>query len=309
MNNKLTIVLTTYNRPKSLKSAIDSILFQSFKYFKLVILDNGSNKETSNLIMSYNDNRIEYIKNDVNDLEFLNRAFTFTKLKYLMITHDDDTMEEGLIERHISKMDSDNRIGLISSSINLINNQGYKLNKVRPRLKKDKRWTKEQFIQDYFFKGDIIPCPASIFRSSIIIENKFNYEWKVGPAVDLYLLFKINMLNHHIYLFKKPLYNYRIHQKQDSEKNRILLEYKVRPHIVKLLTNKNLYKYVKKYEQASLGIILQIILNNFFIGVFSFNELKRQINRLKNEGLRINFISLYWFLFGTMRGLKNFLFR
>jgi hypothetical protein len=66
---------------------------------------------------------------------------------------------------------------------------------------------------------------------------------------------------------------------------------------------------VKKYEQASLGIILQIILNNFFIGVFSFNELKRQINRLKNEGLRINFISLYWFLFGTMRGLKNFLFR
>ena len=171
MNNKLTIVLTTYNRPKSLKSAIDSILFQSFKYFKLVILDNGSNKETSNLIMSYNDNRIEYIKNDVNDLEFLNRAFTFTKLKYLMITHDDDTMEEGLIERHISKMDSDNRIGLISSSINLINNQGYKLNKVRPRLKKDKRWTKEQFIQDYFFKGDIYLVRQAYLDQALLLKT------------------------------------------------------------------------------------------------------------------------------------------
>ena len=67
MNNKLTIVLTTYNRPKFLKLAIDAILCQSYRRFKLVILDNGSAEETSQLIMSYNDDRIEYVRNEDNN--------------------------------------------------------------------------------------------------------------------------------------------------------------------------------------------------------------------------------------------------
>ena len=309
MKNKVTIVLTTYNRPKFLILALDSILRQTFKNFRLVILDNGSDNETYKLINSYDDKRIYYIKSDTNNLDFLNKAFTFTKLKYLMITHDDDIMEETLIERHIKKMDSNDEIGLISSSINLIDKEGDKLNKVRPRIKKDKNWSKNEFIEEYFLRGDIIPCPSSMFRSSVIIENNFNYEWKVGPAVDLYLLFKMNLLDHNIYLFKRPLYNYRIHENQDSEKNRISLEYQVRPYIVKLLIKNNLSKYVKKYEQSSLGIILQTTLNNFIGGTLSFNNFKKEINRLISEGLRINFISFYWTIIGIIRGVKNFLFK
>ena len=131
----------------------------------------------------------------------------------------------------------------------------------------------------------------------------------MGPAVDLYLLFKMNLLDHNIYLFKRPLYNYRIHENQDSEKNRISLEYQVRPYIVKLLIKNNLSKYVKKYEQSSLGIILQTTLNNFIGGTLSFNNFKKEINRLISEGLRINFISFYWTIIGIIRGVKNFLFK
>lgn len=305
MNNKLSIVLTTFNRPKFLKLAIDSILGQSYRRFKLIILDNGSEEETSRLIMSYNDQRIEYLRNDINNREFINRAFTYTDLKYLMITHDDDIMKNDLIERHINKMEIDDSIGLISSSVNLIDFNGNELNKVRPRLKKDKRWKKEEFIKEYFFKGDIIPCPSTIFRSSVIKKNNLKYNWDVGQAVDLFLLFQFNLLDYQIYLYKEPLYNYRIHENQDSEKNRISMEYKVRPHIIKLLTNSSLHNYVGKYKQASLGIILQIILNSFFVRSINFMELKKQINLLKNEGLTFNVISLYWFLFGILRGIKN----
>ena len=309
MNNKLTTVLTTFNRPKFLKLAIDSIIGQSYRRFKLIILDNGSEDETSRLIMSYNDQRIEYVRNNINNREFINRAFTYTDLKYLMITHDDDIMKNDLIERHINKMEMDDSIGLISSSVNLIDVNGNELNKVRPRLKKDKRWKKEEFIKEYFFKGDIIPCPSTIFRSSLIKKNKLKYNWDVGQAVDLFLLFQINLLDYHIYLYKKPLYNYRIHENQDSERNRISMEYQVRPYIIKLLKNSNLFKYISKYKQASLGIILQILLNSYFIRSISSIELKKQINKLVDEGLTFNFISIYWFLFGVIRGVKNYLFR
>ena len=176
-------------------------------------------------------------------------------------------------------------------------------------LKKDKRWKKEEFIKEYFFKGDIIPCPSTIFRSSVIKKNKLKYNWDVGQAVDLFLLFQINLLDHHIYLFKKPLYNYRIHENQDSEKNRISMEYQVRPYIVKLLKDSNLLKYISKYKQASLGIILQILLNSYFTRLINSMELKKEINKLVDKGLTFNFISVYWFLFGVIRGAKNFLFK
>ena len=34
-----------------------------------------------------------------------------------------------------------------------------------------------------------------------------------------------------------------------------------------------------------------------------------KINKLVDEGLTFNFISIYWFLFGVIRGVKNYLFR
>ena len=64
MKSKIAICLTTYNRPNYLKIAIDSILDQTFKNFRLIILDNGSDKRTWQLIEAYNDDRITYVRNN-----------------------------------------------------------------------------------------------------------------------------------------------------------------------------------------------------------------------------------------------------
>ena len=65
--SKLTIVLTTYNRPNFLKLAIDAILIQTFTDFDLVILDNGSDDRTSSVIKLFNDSRITSLKTEKND--------------------------------------------------------------------------------------------------------------------------------------------------------------------------------------------------------------------------------------------------
>ena len=79
MSKTLTIALTTYNRPNFLSESIESILNQTFKDFDLIILDNGSDKETRSVINLYQDSRIKYERNDTNDLEFVNRAFDYTQ--------------------------------------------------------------------------------------------------------------------------------------------------------------------------------------------------------------------------------------
>lgn len=310
MSKTLTIALTTYNRPNFLQESIKSILNQTFKDFDLVILDNGSTNETTSVIHSFNDTRISCVKNQTNDLEFVNNAFSYTKNDFLMIFHDDDIMEPTMLEEMIKIIKSDEEINTISCSINLINSDSKNLNKIRPRIIKDKVWAKEKFIKQYLFSGDIIPCPSTIFRSSIIKKYDFKYDWKVGPAVDLFLFFQINLLKGNMILLKKPLLNYRIHINQGSEQKRVELEIQVRQYIFKLLQENKLYTLSQKYLKASLGIILNILFNDVILGKLKYNNAINHLKKLKNERISlINIYTIYWTLIGVMRGLKNLLIR
>ena len=139
----------------------------------------------------------------------------------------------------------------------------------------------------------MLPCPATIFRSSVIKKNRLKYDFDVGPAHDLFLIFKINLLDYYIYLSKEPMFNYRIHNTQHSNLNRISLEYNIRPHAIKLFKNHNLNKLAKHYSQASLGLILQILINDFLIGKLKFisfkNELIKLINHKKAQKIGTNY--------------------
>ncbi|SVE58396.1 uncharacterized protein METZ01_LOCUS511250, partial [marine metagenome] len=157
MSKTLTIALTTYNRPNFLSESIESILNQTFKDFDLIILDNGSDKETRSVINLYQDSRIKYERNDTNDLEFVNRAFDYTQNDFLMIFHDDDVMKPNMLKEMIKIIKSDKEINTISCSIDLIDSESKNLNKVRPRIIKNKVWKKKGFIKEYLFSGDIIP--------------------------------------------------------------------------------------------------------------------------------------------------------
>ena len=61
----ITIVLITYNRPQYLKFAIDGILNQTYTDFELVVMDNGSDITTVELLDLYNDKRICIVRNNV----------------------------------------------------------------------------------------------------------------------------------------------------------------------------------------------------------------------------------------------------
>ena len=117
------------------------------------------------------------------------------------------------------------------------------------------------------------------------------------------MLFKCNLFDGKIVLSNKALYNYRLHQSQDSYINRFKLEYQVRPFILELLEQHKGLK--KKYKKASLGIIFQIVLNEFLTKNIDYNQFKTQFNKLISLGIGINLYSIYWTIFGILRGIKN----
>lgn len=66
MDPLISILMPTYNRDKYISNAIESIINQTFQEFELIIYDDGSTDNTSNIINAYKDKRIKYIKNKNN---------------------------------------------------------------------------------------------------------------------------------------------------------------------------------------------------------------------------------------------------
>src|SRR3989344_1865760 len=64
--SKVSVVLPTYNRAHTLERAVRSVLNQTHKDFELIVVDDGSTDNTRDIVVSFADGRIRYIKHESN---------------------------------------------------------------------------------------------------------------------------------------------------------------------------------------------------------------------------------------------------
>ncbi len=88
MNPKVSVIITTYNRPEELRRAVQSVLRQDFKNFELIIVDDGSNKKGD----LPKDARIRYFRNEKNmgGTYSLNRGLKEARGEFICPLDDDD---------------------------------------------------------------------------------------------------------------------------------------------------------------------------------------------------------------------------
>ncbi|EIJ81320.1 maturation of the outermost layer of the spore [Bacillus methanolicus PB1] len=96
----VSVILTSYNKPKTIGNAIESVLNQTFGNWELFIMDDHSQKETVEIIKRYiNDPRIHYFNSYIQDSErykttryatLINEAIPKTKGKYITYLTDDN---------------------------------------------------------------------------------------------------------------------------------------------------------------------------------------------------------------------------
>ena len=62
----VSIIIPTYNRADLISRSVKSVLNQTFKNFEIIIVDDGSTDDTENVVKSFDDLRIKYIKCEKN---------------------------------------------------------------------------------------------------------------------------------------------------------------------------------------------------------------------------------------------------
>lgn len=105
---KIAIITRTKDRPIFLRRAIESVRSQSFNDYIHVIINDGGEKDSLELLIKeYNDNRLHVIHNRVSNglVKSLNQGVKAITSEYVAILDDDDSWPKDRLEKTISFLD------------------------------------------------------------------------------------------------------------------------------------------------------------------------------------------------------------
>lgn len=113
---EVSIILCTYNRAKYLSQCIDSVIDQTFKNWELLVVDDGSNDQTFEIVNPY----LQKIQN-IRYLKHKNRKLAYSKnvgiqasfSSYITFLDSDDTYAPNHIESRFNYLKSHPEIDLI----------------------------------------------------------------------------------------------------------------------------------------------------------------------------------------------------
>lgn len=122
----VSVILPAFNAEMFLRESISSILNQSLKNIELVIINDGSTDSTEDIIKSFSDNRIVYLKNTINlgIIKTLNKGIDNAKGKYIARMDADDISMPNRLKRQIEVLENDESIDIVNIKAYILNDSG-----------------------------------------------------------------------------------------------------------------------------------------------------------------------------------------
>lgn len=123
----VTIGIPTFNRAdKFLRDAIDSACQQTYPTIEIIIADNCSSDNTSDLVKGIDDARITYYRHEKNIGPENNFNFLLEKSTgdYFLLFHDDDRIDADYVETCMESAEYKTHFGLIRTGIRIIDENG-----------------------------------------------------------------------------------------------------------------------------------------------------------------------------------------
>ena len=120
----ISIILPVFNCEKYIKDSVNSILKQSYKDFELIIINDGSNDRTAEIINSFNDRRIKYHFQQNQGLsKSINKGIGLAKYKYIARQDADDISLPLRLEKQIKHMKSNPKCYLLGTWAQIIHQE------------------------------------------------------------------------------------------------------------------------------------------------------------------------------------------
>jgi glycosyltransferase involved in cell wall biosynthesis/ubiquinone/menaquinone biosynthesis C-methylase UbiE len=115
-NEKVTVIIPTFNRSRSLIQSLESVLAQTYPNKEIIVVNDGSTDDTETVLKTYQD-KVTYLTKENGGLSSaVNVALPKATGKYVWVFADDDIALPKKLELQVRKFQEDQNIGLIHTS-------------------------------------------------------------------------------------------------------------------------------------------------------------------------------------------------
>ena len=238
---KVSVIMPVYNGEKYLKEAIDSILCQTYSDFEFIIINDCSADGSENIVLSYNDDRIVYIKNEENSgvARSLNVGLEKACGEYIARMDADDIALPDRFEKQVNFLDTHSEYGVCGCNI-----EKFSENEERPFLFS----TENDSIKIDLLFDSAVPHPGVMMRKSLGKDLYYDAHYEQAEDFELWTR-----------LIKKT---------QICNLPEILLKYRVHDFQVSNYQNERQLNSSKKIRYNNLAFVLGEIKANEYIDVF-----------------------------------------
>ena len=275
----LSIIIPVYNSEKYLKTCLDSVIYQNFKNFEVICINDGSKDNSLQILQEYaiKDNRI-FVINQQNTGQGIarNRALAQAKGKYILYLDSDDWLEDEALEKIYDKL-NDCPTDILIFNYNRCDGddtktkQNINFNAAFYNLFGEDVFTKEQAKAVLFSTSAL---QFKVYKKELLIKNDIKYA-------------ETNFIEDHIFFIKSFLL---------AESFCCLNDYLVNYRIHGQSTTKNSYKYIQTFKKI------------LYLSIDMFEKYKFSDDKLFEESFLLNRLEiiLYYFSITPFKYKRKF---
>lgn len=201
----LSVILSTHNDEKFISQAVTSILNQTYPYFELIIINDGSTDQTGEIIRSMTDKRIIYVEKENTGLaDSLNIGIHKSKYDWIVRMDGDDISLPDRFEKQVAAITPN--VDIIGTSALLIDIYGNMCGKiVLPS-------GKEQLLRLVKRAKPIFIHPTVMIRKTLLEKVGF-YDSNFKRSQDMNLWLRCLISCNELVNLETPLLYYRLYSK------------------------------------------------------------------------------------------------
>tara|TARA_B100000780_G_C21073227_1_gene431947 strand:- start:228 stop:1103 length:876 start_codon:yes stop_codon:yes gene_type:complete len=255
--------MTCHNGEKYIKTAVNSILNQTYKNWQLIFFNNFSTDKSLEIVQSFQDPRIKYFTTDklLNLGQVRKKAIESCNGEYICFLDVDDFWVDDKIEKQVSKFKENKNIDLIYSNYYLLN-ENIKSKKIK---KLYQGICPKELLESYIDGNPITAWLTVMVKATCIKKLEYTFDQNLHITSDMDFFMRLSQYCVIDYVDSFMAY-YRIHDENESKsKSDEIAE----------------YAYICNKYQENKKIKNLLAYNNFsdkiFIKNFIFNQISKDL--------------------------------
>jgi hypothetical protein len=197
-----------------LRGAIESVLAQTFTSFRLIVSDNASEDDTPEVVRSFDDARIQYVRSEhnVGQAGNFHRLLELAETELLVILPDDDILYPDHLGAAVDVLDRFTNVGLVHTSFDLIDERGRVTGTMNPlEARSPVSIERRDLALERLMVSDFPIGFSSVVYRTKAMRDADGIRAEEGPFGDLQLWMRI-ALDWDFGYVARPLAGFRIHQ-------------------------------------------------------------------------------------------------